>query len=88
MFIEGLDFPELGTLILVDLFNNTKNYIQQIGRILRYFNGKKQAIVCLPSQQAVFWKRQWELYLKYDSKNKDGIEYIDNLFKDKLDRRL
>lgn len=85
MFIEGLDFPELDTLILVDLFNNTKNYIQQIGRILRSFNGKKQAIVCLTSQQAVFWKRQWELYLKYDSKNKDGIEYIDNLFKDKLD---
>lgn len=85
MFIEGLDFPELSTLILVDLFNNTKNYIQQIGRILRYFTGKKQATVCLPSQQAEFWKKQWELYLKFDSEDKEEIEYVDNIFKDELD---
>ena len=85
MFIEGLDFPELNTLVLVDLFNNTKNYIQQIGRILRDFTGKKQAIVCLPSQQAEFWKEQWELYLKFDSDdNKKEIKYVDNIFKDEL----
>jgi len=35
MLIEGVNIPELNTLIFLDYFENYKSVIQQIGRVLR-----------------------------------------------------
>jgi superfamily II DNA or RNA helicase len=82
MLIEGLDFPELNSLVMLNSFNNAKSFVQQVGRILRICDGKSYANLYLWEDEYDDWFNQWQLYLRNDNQE-DGIEYINGYFKEK-----
>ncbi|WP_410497282.1 DEAD/DEAH box helicase family protein [Cellulosilyticum sp. ST5] len=83
MLIEGLDFCELDTLIILDSFYNSRSFIQQIGRVLRNNEEKKQAIVFLWENEYEKWLEQWELYIRNDSQDQN-VEYIEGFFRERF----
>lgn len=88
MFIEGVDIAELEILVLVNPFQNAKNFIQQVGRILRLGQCIKTPKVYLPETELLVWKEQWNLYCEYDSEQGTGkvtIDYIGAMFKKEWD---
>lgn len=83
MLIEGLDFPELDTLIFIDTFNNTKSFIQQVGRVLRNAENKDNALIFMFKDDLLIWEEQWKLYLEAGI-NRENIIYIDGRLKRKF----
>lgn len=79
MLIEGIDINSLKSLVLFDRFDNTKSFIQQIGRIIRTDDTHEVASVYVPELTFEDLSDQWSLFLDQDSGNTD-IEYIDNRF--------
>lgn len=69
---EGFDEPQFGLLVLFSPFNNTRQLVQQVGRILR--NPDKvdnaRALVLYPSYSNQ--KDLWDSYTNYDDKNDEG----------------
>lgn len=79
MLIEGVNIPELNTLVFFEYFKNYKSVIQQIGRILR-ISDVQEAIIYVPGHKLKQAIQQWELYLNAE-KDKDNYSYINGLFK-------
>lgn len=79
MLIEGVNIPELNTLIFLDYFENYKSVIQQIGRVLRSSDVPEAKIYIL-EERLEEAKKQWELYLL--SEKNEECAYVDGKFKE------
>lgn len=83
MLIEGIDINSLKSLVLFDRFDNTKSFVQQIGRIIRRDDSHEVATVYIPELAFEDLSEQWSLFLDHDNGN-EIIEYIDNRFSHKF----
>ncbi len=75
--IEGIDNPDFCVVALYSDFSNTRLLIQQIGRVLRNPNKKKDQfayLFCLDNQKI---KLEWEKYLDFDHKMADKKKLFD-----------
>lgn len=84
MLIEGLDFCDLDTLIIVDSFGNAKSFIQQVGRILRLAPTKRDAFIYIYEDELAIWQNQWKLYNELNNSDK-RILYISGFFKNNFE---
>ncbi|MFI3227429.1 MAG: DEAD/DEAH box helicase family protein [Clostridia bacterium] len=72
MMIEGINIPDIKTLIFLDTFSNLRSNAQQIGRALRNTEDSQKAHVYVPSNVIDEFIEQWN-YLK-------GYSYADKKY--------
>lgn len=79
MLIEGINIPEISTLIILGDIKNGKAFIQQVGRCLRKGNG--EARIYVPKNKYKYYKKQWMNFIKYDMDKCNRVYYQDGNFK-------
>ncbi|WP_395546898.1 MULTISPECIES: DEAD/DEAH box helicase [unclassified Lacrimispora] len=80
MLIEGVNIPELNTLVFFNYFENYKSVIQQIGRVLRV-SDIPEAEIYVPELRLKEAMEQWQLYL-LSEKNDEEYAYTGGAFKE------
>lgn len=87
MLIEGINIPELDTLIMCGDFENTRSLIQQIGRIVRKNGTRRNAIVYVREDKKEKYISQWKKFIQYENEfcNNSAelsVDYHDGEFKE------
>ncbi|MEG1142199.1 MAG: DEAD/DEAH box helicase family protein, partial [Clostridia bacterium] len=83
MFIEGLNVPEINTLVICTSFNNSKSLVQQIGRVVRKSLNDGVAEIYIPKLDKNKYIEQWNNYLMYDKEGEESnIIYVDGKFQE------
>lgn len=76
---EGVDVPQAKISILMASSLNTREYIQRIGRVLRRYPGKKEAIIydiIVKPSNTILSKNLKDVEWKIFNKELDRYEYI------------